>query len=285
MQNVAPGPRRPGCYPPGVNGTTGSYGLPAAAHYGNAPTRHGHGGPTTIPDNGLGNTTSESSSSPSVTSQEVVTPTVTPFVPHKPLHQEPTIVHTPSAETDDSFRRTLGNTQALAAAQGEQQNEMSRYLHGISDQVEDARKQQNAELAAILADLAKLRGELKPKHVTGHVLPDGRVILSNGDIVDGIRGAQPAAPMAVPLPPAPPPPPPTATHVKGSVMPDGTVMVGGKVVDGIRAPPPAVPLVPVDPQIIRDSDQDRKLAELEAKSQFIEPLFNTFQLINQFTTS
>lgn len=160
---------------------------------------------------------------------------------------------------DDSFRRTLGNAQDLAQAQGEQQNEISRFLHGMSDQIEDARLQHNAELANMLADIARLRGELQPKHVTGHVLPDGRVVLANGDVVQGVRGVPSQAPVpAVPLPPV-------TGAVQGKILPDGRVMADGKIVDGIMATPS--PTVPIDPQVVKDTEQDRKLADLQSKSE------------------
>lgn len=161
---------------------------------------------------------------------------------------------------DDSFRRTLGNAQDLAQAQGEQQNEISRYLHGMSDQIEDARQQQNADLANLLADISRLRAELQPKHVAGHVLPDGRVVLANGDVVQGVRGV----PSMVPAPAAPVPPP-TGGTVQGRILPDGRVMADGKIVDGIMATPS--PTVPVDPQVVKDTEQDKKLADLQSKSE------------------
>jgi hypothetical protein len=162
---------------------------------------------------------------------------------------------------DDSFRRTLGNAEQLAQAQGEQQNEISRYLHGVSDQIDDGRRQQNQELANVLAELGRLRAEMQPKHVTGHVLPDGRVVLANGDVVQGVKGvALPATAAA----PAIPLPKPSGGHVQGSILPDGTVMADGNIIDGIAAKPSAVP---VDPQVLKDTEQDRKLAALEEKSE------------------
>ena len=128
----------------------------------------------------------------------------------------------------------------------------------MSDQIADARRGQQQDFENILADINRLRSELRPKHVTAQVLPDGQVVLSNGDIVEGIRG--------VPTPGAPPVvTPPTATHVKARVLPDGTVMVGDKIVDGIRG----VPTVdaPPQPEPVKDVEQDRKLAELSEKSE------------------
>lgn len=139
---------------------------------------------------------------------------------------------------------------------------MSRYLHGMSDQIEDARRGHQSELAGILADIGRLREELKPKHIAAHVLPDGRVVLSNGDVVDGIRGAP--APGVQPVIA-----PPSEKHVKARVMPDGTVMIGDRVVDGIRG----VPTVPtgyeeiVPPEKVKDMEQDRKLASLADKGE------------------
>jgi hypothetical protein len=142
---------------------------------------------------------------------------------------------------------------------------MSRYLHGMSDQIMDGRNATQKDLANILADISRLREQLQPKRVHGHVLPDGTVQLSNGDIVDGIRGAP------TPGVPVPPPPPPTVPHVHGKVLPDGTVMAGDMIVDGIRGAPAAVPLEeepPVSPQQLKDMEQDRKLASLMDKGNF-----------------
>jgi hypothetical protein len=132
----------------------------------------------------------------------------------------------------------------------------------MSDQIEQARKGHDQELVGIMNDIAQLRNELKPKHVLGHVLPDGRVVLANGDVVDGVRGAPtPGVPAIIT--------PPSASHVQGRVMPDGTVMVGDKIVDGIRGAPPAVPTGPVSipAENLKDLEQDRKLASLQEKSE------------------
>jgi hypothetical protein len=161
---------------------------------------------------------------------------------------------------DDSFRRTLGAAEQLAQAQGEQQNEISRYLHGVSDQIDDGRRQQNTELANVLAELGRLRAEMQPKHVTGHVLPDGRVVLANGDVVQGVKGVAPpinTPPVHVPKT--------SGGTVHAEIMPDGTVMADGKIVDGILAKPPTVS-TPINPQVVKDTEQDRKLAALEDKS-------------------
>jgi hypothetical protein len=78
--NVNPSLRRPGFFPPGVNATTGSYGLPAAANYNNLPQQvvgnHAPRPRPMTPDTGIGNTTSESTTetTPSVTTAELVTP-------------------------------------------------------------------------------------------------------------------------------------------------------------------------------------------------------------------
>ncbi|RXK40622.1 hypothetical protein M231_02077 [Tremella mesenterica] len=262
--NVAPHLRRPGIFPPGVTATTGDYGLPAAAHYPNRPSGPTiPGRPPVLPDQGIsGSTSSESGASPPTTQL------VTPYLPEKPL-QEPTIVkpHQQTSVpvtpvTDDGFRRAFDNAETLAHAQGEQQNEMSRYLHGVSDQLADTHNATKRDLANILADIGRLRDELKPRHVLGHVLPDGRVVLSNGDVVDGIRGAP-----IQPIPGAPPPPPPTQSHVQGTILPDGTVMVGDMVVDGIRgaAPTPVQPGDLATVQELRNLEQDRRLADLQDK--------------------
>jgi hypothetical protein len=130
----------------------------------------------------------------------------------------------------------------------------------VSDQIDDGRRQQNSELANVLAELGRLRAEMQPKHVTGHVLPDGRVVLANGDVVQGVKGVAPpiSAPTAH-LPKA------TGGTVHGEILPDGTVMADGKIVDGIAAKPSAS--TPINPQIVKDTEQDRKLAALEEKSE------------------
>ncbi|KAK6906657.1 hypothetical protein I203_100644 [Kwoniella mangroviensis CBS 8507] len=291
--NVNPSLRRNGFFPPGVNSTTGDYGLPAAARYGNAglppsgPTSMGvprpPSGNTTTVDTGLGNTTTESTvTTPSVTSvttEEIVTPAAPTIVLQEPIHMPtehamtadlpPIPLSASQVGTDDSFRRALGNTQTLAAAQGEQQNEMSRYLHGMSDQIADGTMATQNQLAEILGDIAALREQIKPKHVHARVLPDGTVMLDNGDIVDGIRGAP--APVTPGAPP-PPPPPVSASHVEGRILPDGTVMVGGKIVDGIKGAPsvaaPGTPMMELDEKVeetAKDMEQDRRLAELQEK--------------------
>lgn len=288
--NTNPHLRRPGMFPPGIPGAHGDYGLPAAARYNNTgPSRPGQPMPGALtPDTGLGNSTSESSSSvssvtdttPSATTQEIVTPAtaVTPLVPPI-IHEAPAVqfeeplththTHTTTTvSTDDTLRRAMAQATTMAQASGEQQNEMSRYLHGLNDLLERNKSSTDRELAQILGDLAGLRDELKPKHVMGRVLPDGTVVLSNGDVVDGVRGA--------PLPGAEhlPPPPPSVPRLSGRVLPDGTVMVGDAVVDGIRgAPQPAAAAEPLAPQMYKDMEQDRKLASLMDKgmSGFLDP--------------
>ncbi|WRT70644.1 uncharacterized protein IL334_007642 [Kwoniella shivajii] len=286
--NVNPSLRRPGFFPPGVTSTTGDYGLPAAARYGNAglppsgPTTMGVPRPsygnTTTADTGLGNTTTESTvTTPSVTTEEIVTPVAPTTMLHEPIEiytegfttaaLPPIPLSASHVGADDSFRRTLDNTQNLAAAQGEQQNEMSRYLHGMSDQIADGTHATQNQLAEILGDIAALRQQVKPKRIHAHVLPDGTVVLDNGDILDGIRGAPAPVPLGAP---ARPPPPPTASHVEGKILPDGTVMAGGKIVDGIKAAPtvPATPMMELDEAVeetVKDIQQDLKLAELQEK--------------------
>ena len=115
-------------------------------------------------------------------------------------------------------------------------------------------------MANVLAELGRLRAEMQPKHVTGHVLPDGRVVLANGDVVQGVKGVAPP----ISVPPAHLPKTSGGT-VHGEILPDGTVMADGKIVDGIAAAPSAH--IPVNPQIVKDTEQDRKLAALEAKSE------------------
>jgi hypothetical protein len=252
---IAPHLRRPGFFPPGVPGASGDYGLPTASRYNVGPSRGRPPPGALTPDTGLGNTTSESSTSPSTT--PTATSIVTPLPTHPPI--EPHVV-SDSANTDDTLRRALDNTQTIAQASGEQQNEMSRYLHGLSDQITRNRDATDRELSQILGELARMRTELKPKHVMARVLPDGTVVLANGDVLDGIRGA--------PLPGAEnlPPPPPSVPRLNGRVLPDGTVMVGDNIVDGIRGAPTAAPAEPM-PQVLKDMEQDRKLGSLMDKGE------------------
>ncbi|TYJ54390.1 hypothetical protein B9479_004978 [Cryptococcus floricola] len=315
--NVNPSLRRPGFFPPGVTSTTGDYGLPAAAYQGlnNVP-----GGPdapqglappmsrthlSNTSDTGLGNTTTESTvstvSTPSVLTEEIVTPATAHTHMAEPVHVSVTttapptqaapttlgastmaLPSTPGSMTDgmtasenemimtDSGSGGILDT-AMALAQGDQQNEMSRYLHGMSDQIADGTHATQNQLGNILNDIAALREQLKPKHVAARVLSDGTVTLDNGDIIDGIRGVP--APV-IPGAPSLPPPPATATHVEGRILPDGTVMVGGRIVDGIKgapsAPSPSLAAVTaLEEEIIEEEnknlEQDKKLAELQEK--------------------
>lgn len=138
---------------------------------------------------------------------------------------------------------------------------MSRFLHGLSDQMTRNRSAADQELGQILNELGRLRNELKPKRINGRVLPDGTVVLDNGDVVDGIRGA--------PLPGAEqlPPPPLTVPHVPGRVLPDGTVMAGDAILDGVRGAPQPEAIVDLPPQQVKDLEQDRKLAQLMDKGE------------------
>lgn len=251
------------------------------------PVNSGH---TVTTDTRLGNTTTESTvTTPSTLMEEIVTPAAS--LTHIPksvhvsvttsqtkrshiasLQNPPTMapsmapnLSTSGAESDDGFTRALENTQTIAVAQGDQQNEMSRYLHGMSDQIADGTLTTQNRLADILGDIAALREQIKPKHVHAHVLSDGTVVLDNG-----IRGVP--APTPPDLPP-PPPPPPSATHVEGRILSDGTVMVGGNIVDGIkgaRSPPtPATPTAALEEEIakeeVKNMEQDKRLAELQEK--------------------
>lgn len=256
------------------------------------PVNSGH---TVTADTGLGNTTTESSvTTPSTLMEEIVTPAASLTHIPEPVHMSvttsrtkpshiaslqnpPTMapsmapnLSTSGAESDDGFMRALENTQTIAVAQGDQQNEMSRYLHGMSDQIADGTLTTQNRLADILGDIAALREQIKPKHVHAHVLSDGTVVLDNGDIVDGIRGVPAPTPPGLPQPP---PPPPSATHVEGRILSDGTVMVGGHIVDGIKGAPspptPATPTAALEEEIakeeVKNMEQDKRLAELQEK--------------------
>lgn len=207
---------------------------------------------------GLGNTTSESST-PTTVADQLVTPVVVPaesvrcsFNPGYLL-----ILVQDDLVQDDSLRRVVDNNQNLSAAQGAQQNEMSRYLHGMSDQIEDANRSTQKGLAGMLDDIGSMRESLKPKHVLGHVLPDGRVVLANGDIVEGIRGAPASGVVALQAPPL------SRSHVEGSILPDGTVLADGKVVDGVQGAPTLGPMTEVAEETFKNMEQDRKLGTLQ----------------------
>lgn len=126
----------------------------------------------------------------------------------------------------------------------------------MSGQIQEGQDKTQRELAGILGDIAKLREDIKPKHILGHVLPDGRVVLANGHIVDGVRGVPTPGLVALPPPSA------TATHVRGKVLPDGTVMADGAVVDGVRGAMTTVPTENVGAETMKDMEQDRKLGTL-----------------------
>ena len=80
----------------------------------------------------------------------------------------------------------------------------------------------------------KLSLSLGRSEYIGHVLPDGRVVLANGDVVQGVKGVAPP----ISVPPAHLPKTSGGT-VHGEILPDGTVMADGKIVNGIAAAPSA----------------------------------------------
>ncbi|WOO79595.1 uncharacterized protein LOC62_02G003121 [Vanrija pseudolonga] len=165
-----------------------------------------------------------------------------------------------------STHRMLNNTQALGEAMGEQQNDMARYMHGISDQVHDVNAGLSRDLGGILAKLDTLRKDIRPERVHGHVLPDGTVQLSTGEIVDGIQGAPPPVPVAVV-----PPPPDSPPILVGRVLPDGTVMAGDRIVVGIQGVPrdPTPEELAEEAQRARDLQQDRAIDDLAAMGELV----------------
>jgi hypothetical protein len=70
-QNVGPHPRRPAFFPPGVPGTSGDYGLPAASRYGPAGPPRPVGHPE--PDSGTG-LTDDDTTTPSTATTQLITP-------------------------------------------------------------------------------------------------------------------------------------------------------------------------------------------------------------------
>ncbi|KAL1409582.1 hypothetical protein Q8F55_003573 [Vanrija albida] len=164
-----------------------------------------------------------------------------------------------------STHRMLGNTEALGEAIGEQQNDIARYLHGMSDQIHDVHGTSlglSRDLRDVLVKLDALRKD-RPERVHGHVLPDGTVQLSTGEIVDGIQGAPPPVPVAVV-----PPPPDSPAVLVGRVLPDGTVMAGDKIVVGIQGVPrdPTPEELAEEAQRAKDLEQDRVIDELAAQA-------------------
>ena len=129
----------------------------------------------------------------------------------------------------------------------------------MSDQIADVNQSTETGLANILGSISEIRKTIKPKHILGHVLPDGRVVLANGDIVEGIRGVPAPAAIALPLPR------PSASHVKGSILGNGTVVADGKIVDGIQGASMTVPYEEVDAETLKHMEQDQKLGTLEEK--------------------
>lgn len=164
-----------------------------------------------------------------------------------------------------STHRMLNNTQALGEAMGEQQNDMARYMHGISDQVHDVNTGLTRDLGGILAKLDTLRKDIRPERVHGHVLSDGTVQLSTGEIVDGIQGAPPPVPVAIV-----PPPPNSPPILVGRVLPDGTVMAGERIVVGIQGVPrdPTPEELAEEAQRARDQQQDRAIDDLATMGEF-----------------
>jgi hypothetical protein len=71
---------------------------------------------------------------------------------------------------------------------------MARFLHEMNEAFKDRQDGVEAELRNILGDLGYLRStSRRDGGVFAHVLPDGRVQLSTGEIVEGVRGAPGAA--------------------------------------------------------------------------------------------
>lgn len=134
----------------------------------------------------------------------------------------------------------------MKQAAGEQQNDMARYLHGMSDQIKDMNDSMSQELKDVLEQISQMRNERHPERVAATVLPDGTVQLSTGEIVDGVRGA-PSGDAAACVAP-------TGCHVEGRVLPDGTVMVGDKVVVGVQG-------VPRAPTAEEQADEARRAKE------------------------
>jgi hypothetical protein len=94
MQNVGPHPRRPGFWPPGVPGTSGDYGLPAASRYGPAGPPRPVGHPE--PDSGVG-LTDDDTTTPTTASEQLLTP----YSPDKILDPA---THTPTVSWWNSLK-------------------------------------------------------------------------------------------------------------------------------------------------------------------------------------
>lgn len=156
----------------------------------------------------------------------------------------------------------------MRQAQGHQQNDISRYLNNMGEQLRDMNDTVSHELKDVLSQLGMLRSDLRRERVHGNVLPDGTVQLSSGEIVDGVRGAPAPGHSGVSAVS------PSASHVQGYVRPDGTVMVGDKVVEGVRGSPrPATAAEAAEEaKLVKESALERHLEEIVSKRELRECL-------------
>jgi hypothetical protein len=151
---------------------------------------------------------------------------------------------------------------------GEQQNDMARYLHEMNDHFNERQDVLSDELREILGRIDELRTNVRRETVYGRVLADGRVQLATGEVVDGIRGV----PEPGPLPPSPDPSDEAVATVPGKILPDGTILAGDKIIQGITADSFTAHASEADlrdlVQKMKDTEQDKKLEDLQDKSEF-----------------
>lgn len=231
-----------------------------------------HSSSTSTSSRSGSHSSSSSSTSSDTEVEQIVTPKATPKVdvivnPPTPSSAAPPLATAPSgpplpvpppALPPPTIPGTPGTEYWGPRVLGDQQNEMSRYLHHMSDQFNDRQNTMAGELREILESINDLRSHVHREHVMGHVLPDGRVQLRTGEIVEGIRGVPPAVPIE---------PHPAGGHVPGKILADGTVLAGDKIVDGVTAEPFHSHATETDlrelAQRAKDKQQDDKLAGLQ----------------------
>lgn len=117
---------------------------------------------------------------------------------------------------DDIQHEAIDKADALAEAQGQQQNEISRYLHELGEVMDADRKNHFSELLTLHEDIGRIRDDLSkgPGQTEVRVIPPEPAppVPPKAISVTG------KAPTAVP-PPAPTPAPAPAAHVEVNVAP------------------------------------------------------------------
>lgn len=197
--------------------------------------------------------------------EQLLTPVVREITFNTAAPPAPAITINPPQSEKGSPPGTPGTDYWRTRVLGEQQNDMARYLHGMSDQLTDMSDGVSRELQDILGQINTLRRDLHRERVHGQVLSDGTVQLSTGEIVDGIRGAPSKSSVpAIHVTPSTP-------RVEAEILSDGTVLAGNRVVEGIRAPPKDDASLSDLANLAKhhkDDEQDEKLAKLSDKSKW-----------------